>query len=251
MNANDIQNKEAYEGIKSAMLKEGVIPKEIIKYSEEMKEKERLKETQSKTNDIKNPIGETSNALEAFTKQYSNLSPILIPIKIIVKRADGTLKIIDLVLEYQINGNEGVLIKIGEEVISSITFSAGTAISSVIATKVALILSVIDEDFGVVVGFSIFSNGIILSNWLADQSKELVHFAYEYIYIPTQNTFIKLKNGFAYLLSGNWFNDFLIITSFGNPETKQILQYKLENNYGDEVDDMDNFEKDYRMLFGR
>ena len=160
-------------------------------------------------------------------------------------------EIIDLILEYQINGKDGMLIKIGEDIVASIVFSVGTIVSSVIATKIALALSAINKDLGVVIGFSIFSGGVIISNWLADTSKELVHFAYEYIYLPTKNTFVDLKNGLNYFLNGDWFQDFLKITSFHNPKSKKILEYKLIDKYGDEVDSMDNFEKDYRMLFDK
>lgn len=43
-NNNTIKNQEAYEGIREAMLQEGVIPKEAINYSEAMQDKKRLKE---------------------------------------------------------------------------------------------------------------------------------------------------------------------------------------------------------------
>ena len=43
MNANEIHNQEAYEGIKQVMLQEGVIPKEIIKRNEVFREKKKCK----------------------------------------------------------------------------------------------------------------------------------------------------------------------------------------------------------------
>ncbi|RDU58701.1 hypothetical protein, partial [Helicobacter sp. MIT 14-3879] len=77
-------------------------------------------------------------------------------------------------------------------------------------------------------------------------------FAYEHIYLPTKNTWKDLKNGFDYLLSGDWYKEFVRLTIFNNAENKKILEYELRNKYGDEqVDDMSNFEKDYRMLFGK
>lgn len=251
MNANEIHNQEAYEGIKQVMLQEGVIPKEVIKYSKEMQEKKRVEEKQKDIEEVAGYAGTAKNIIESMDKQYPTLKPIITPIKIIVKRVDGMFKVIDLILEYQINGDKGIIIKIAEEIIASVVFSAGTAISSIIAAKVALVLSAIDKEFGAVVGFFIFSGGVIISDWLANESKELVHFAYEYIYLPTKRKTKSLQNGFDYFLSGNWWNDFFRITLFSNDKNKQILQHELRNKYGDEVDNMDNFEKDYRMLLGR
>ncbi|RDU58725.1 hypothetical protein, partial [Helicobacter sp. MIT 14-3879] len=204
---NEIHNQEAYEGIKQVMLQEGVIPREMIRYSEEVKEKKRLEELKNKWGFVSSHTGTAKNIIESIDRQYPTLKPIITPIKIIIKRVDGMFEIIDLILEYQLNGEEGVLIKIGEEIIASIVFSAGAVISSIIATRVALVLSAIDKDFGIVVGFFVFSNGVIVSDWLANKSKKLVHFAYEHIYLPTKNTWKDLKNGFDYLLSGDWYKE--------------------------------------------
>lgn len=111
MNANENNNtvnQEVYDGVKEVMLQEGVIPKEIIKRNEVIREK---KEMQEKFKDILNPLSTTVKSLESTVKQYPALSPILTPIKIIVKKAGLPFEIIDLILEYQINGEEGVTLR--------------------------------------------------------------------------------------------------------------------------------------------
>lgn len=252
MNANEnkdsTQNQAVFEGIKEAMLKEGVIPREVIEYSKEMQEQRRLRETNQFFKDI---ISTGTNTIEAISKKYSALAPILTPIKIVIKKAGLPFEIIDLVLEYQINGDKGVIIKIGEKVIETIIFGAGISVAIAISTAIAGYFASMSIA-GAMVGFIVFAGIAGLSIWISSQSREILHFIYEYIYLPTKETFSNLQNGLDYFFSGNWYADFIRMMIFSNTEGNKILEDKLRDKYGDdEVDEMDSFEKDYRMLLGR
>ena len=252
MNANEnkdsTQNQAVFEGVKEAMLKEGVIPREVIEYSKEMQEQKRLQETNQFFKDI---ISTGTNTIEAISKKYSALAPILTPIKIVIKKAGLPFEIIDLVLEYQINGDKGVIIKIGEKVIETIVFGAGISVAIAISTAIAGYFASMSIA-GAMVGFVVFAGIAGLSIWISNQSREILHFIYEYIYLPTKETFSNLQNGLDYFFSGDWYADFIRMMIFSNTEGNKILEDKLRDKYGDdEVDEMDSFEKDYRMLLGR
>lgn len=252
MNANETSKQEVYNGIKDAMLKEGAIPKEIIKHEQENLESKRIQKQLNTT--IGEPAVQINNALQAITRKYPTIDPITTPIKIITKRIDRTFAIIDYVLEYQINGEEGVLVKIGEEVISNVVFAAGTSVSIVISSAVATFVSGLSgsPQLGAIVGFVIFSSGVIVSNWLGDRSKEVVHFIYEHVYLPTKSKVKSLQNGLDYLVGGNFSMDYLREFLFNNDMGRKYLEHELRNKYGDdEVDDMDEFEKNYRMRFNK
>lgn len=249
MNANETSKQEVYNGIKDAMLKEGAIPKEIIKHEQESIESKRI---QKQIQDAKEKVGDFTNYAEAPTQKYPAIAPITTPIKIITKRIDRTFTIIDYVLTYQINGEEGVLVKIGEEVISNVVFAAGTSVSIVISSAVATFVSGLSgsPQLGAIVGFVIFSGGVIVSNWLGDRSKEVVHFIYEHVYLPTKSKVKSLQNGLDYFVGGDFSRDYPRGFLFNN--FRGSLEHELENKYGyDEVDDMDEFEKNYRMHFNK
>lgn len=247
-NKDSMQNQAVFEGVKEAMLKEGVIPREVIEYSKEMQEQRRLRETNQFFKDI---ISTGTNTIEAISKKYSALAPILTPIKIVIKKAGLPFEIIDLVLEYQINGDKGVIIKIGEKVIETIIFGAGISVAIAISTAIAGYFASMSIA-GAMVGFIVFAGIAGLSIWISNQSREILHFIYEYIYLPTKETFSNLQNGLDYFFSGNWYADFIGMMIFSNTEGNKILENKLRDKYGDdEVDEMDSFEKDYRMLLGR
>lgn len=255
MNANEnkdsTQNQAVFEGVKEAMLKEGVIPREVIEYSEEIQEKKRLEKMQKDLENITSPISSINNTIEAISKKYSALAPILTPIKIVIKKAGLPFEIIDLVLEYQINGDKGVIIKIGEKVIETIVFGAGISVAIAISTAIAGYFASMSIA-GAMVGFVVFAGIAGLSIWISNQSREILHFIYEYIYLPTKETFSNLQNGLDYFFSGDWYADFIRMMIFSNTEGNKILEDKLRDKYGDdEVDEMDSFEKDYRMLLGR
>lgn len=242
------QNQEAYEGIKEVMLQNGVIPREIIKYSEEIQEKKRL---QDNFNNISTCINTATQTLESAIKKYSALAPILTPIKIIIKKAGLPFEIIDLTLEYQINGDKGIIIKIGEKVIETIIFGAGISVAMAISTAIAGYFASMSIA-GAMVGFVVFAGIAGLSIWISNQSREILHFIYEYIYLPTKETFSNLQNGLDYFFSVDWYANFIRMTIFSNAEGNKILEDELRYKYGDdEVDEMDSFEKDYRMLLGR
>lgn len=252
MTANETNKQEVYNGIKDAMLKEGAIPQEIIKREQESIEIKRIQKQLNTT--IGEPAGEINNALKALTQKYPTLTPITTPIKIIAKRIDRTFTIIDYVLEYQINGEEGVLVKIGEEVISNAVFAAGTSVSIVISSAVAAFVSGLSgsPQLGAIVGFVVFSGGVVVSNWLGDKSKEVVHFIYEYVYLPTKSKVKSLQNGLDYFVGGDFSRDYQREFLLNNDMGRKYLEYELRNRYGDdEVDDMDEFEKNYRMRFNK
>ena len=241
MTANETNKQEVYNGIKDAMLKEGAIPQEIIKREQESIEIKRIQKQLNTT--IGEPAGEINNALKALTQKYPTLTPITTPIKIIAKRIDRTFTIIDY-----------VLVKIGEEVISNAVFAAGTSASIVISSAVAAFVSGLSgsPQLGAIVGFVVFSGGVVVSNWLGDKSKEVVHFIYEYVYLPTKSKVKSLQNGLDYFVGGDFSRDYQREFLFNNDMGRKYLEYELRNRYGDdEVDDMDEFEKNYRMRFNK
>ncbi len=131
-------------------------------------------------------------------------------------------------------------------------FAAGTSVSIVISSAVATFVSGLSgsPQLGAIVGFVIFSGGVIVSNWLGDRSKEVVHFIYEHVYLPTKSKVKSLQNGLDYFVGGDFSRDYLIEFLFNN--FRGSLKHELENKYGyDEVDDMDEFEKNYRMRFNK
>lgn len=206
MNANENNNtinQEVYDGVKEVMLQEGVIPKEIIKRNEVIREK---KEMQEKFKDILNPLSTTVKSLESTVKQYPALSPILTPIKIIVKKAGLPFEIIDLILEYQINGEEGVIIKIGGKIIETIIFGAGTSIALAIAATVAgyfASMSIV----ATIVGFVVFAGIAGLTIWISNQSEILLRFIYENVYVRLKKEKERFLNFTDYIFSGQWYED--------------------------------------------
>lgn len=75
MNANENNNtinQEVYDGVKEVMLQEGVIPREVIKYSKEMQEEKRLEELKNKWGFASSITGTAKNIVESMDKQYPN-----------------------------------------------------------------------------------------------------------------------------------------------------------------------------------
>lgn len=61
-----------------------------------------------------------------------------------------------------------------------------------------------------------------------------------------------MQNGIDYFMNLDLIQYFIGFIMFNNDEGNKILEDKLRDKYGDdEVDEMDSFEKDYRMLLGR
>lgn len=230
MNASEkdsTQNQAVFEGIKETMLKEEVIPREIIKYSEEIQEKKRLEKMQKDLENITSPISSTDNIIESFSKQYPILSPVATPIKIIIKKAGLPFEIIDLVLEYQINGDKGIAIKIGEKVIETIIFGAGISVAMAISTAIAGYFASMSIA-GAMVRFVVFAGIAGLSIWISNQSRGILHFIYKYIYLPTKETFSNLQNGLDYFFSGDWYANFIRMTIFSNAESKKVFRIRIK-----------------------
>lgn len=206
MNANENNNtvnQEVYDGVKEVMLQEGVIPKEIIKRNEVIREK---KEMQEKFQFFKDGLSMGTNAIESIGKQYPILQPIITPIKIIVKKAGLPFEIIDLILEYQINGEEGVIIKIGGKIIETIIFGAGTSIALAIAATVAgyfASMSIV----ATIVGFVVFAGIAGLTIWISNQSEILLRFIYENVYVRLKKEKERFLNFTDYIFSGQWYED--------------------------------------------
>lgn len=210
MSANNTQNQEVYDRVKIAMLQDGAIPKEIIEHEQKSIEIKRMQQKQVQA--LEDQAGTIDNISQAFTQKYPSLEPIRTPIKIIVKRAEMLFTTIDYALTYQINGGEGVVVKIGEEVISNVVFAAGTSVSIAISSAVATFISGLsgNPQFGVVVGFFVFSGGVIASDWLGDKSKYVVNLFYEHIYLPIKNKARDLKNGLNYFINGGFKENFYL-----------------------------------------
>lgn len=206
MNANENNNtinQEVYDGVKEVMLQEGVIPREIVKYSKEMQEK---KELQEKFQFFKDGLSMGTNAIEAIGKQYPALSHILTPIKIIVKKAGLPFEIIDLILEYQINGDKGIIIKIGGKIIETIIFGVGTSIALAISAAVASYFASM-AIAGAIVGFIVFVSIIGFVIWLSNQSETLLRFIYENVYVRSKQIKERYLNFMDYIFSKKWYED--------------------------------------------
>lgn len=220
-----IQNKEAYNGIKEAMLQDGAIPKEIIEKDKAIQEQKEMQEKLKAFGDISS-VG--TNFIESFEKKYPNIKHITRPIKIIVKKAGLPFEIIDLVLEYQINGNDSVIVKIGGKVLETIILGAGfsiaTAIASLVATKFAL---------AGVVGFIIFAAMAVPIIWVASQSEDLFRFIYENVYIRAKKEKDRVLNCIDYIGSGKWYDDlrYSIIKATKN-KIKETIYLIIENPIG-------------------
>lgn len=135
--------------------------------------------------------------------------------------------------------------------IETIIFGVGISVVMAISTAIADYFASMSIA-GAMVGFVVFAGIAGLSIWISNQSREILHFIYEYIYLPTKETFSNLQNGLDYFFSRDWYANFIIMTIFSNTEGNKILEDELRDKYGDnEVDELDSFEKDYRMLLGR
>ena len=217
-----IQNKEAYDGIKEAMLQKGAIPKEVVEQDKAIQEE---KEIRKKFQGI---IDNVENSIEAIKKKYQNIKHITRPIKIIVKKAGFPFKVIDYVVEYQAKGSEEIIIKIGGEILGIITLGAGfsiaTAIASLIAAKFVL---------AGVVGFMVFTAIAVPIIWVANQSEDLFRFIYENIYIRAKKEKDRVSNFVDYIGSGKWCDDLRdnIIKATKN-KIKEKIYLIIENPIG-------------------
>ncbi|RDU58821.1 hypothetical protein, partial [Helicobacter sp. MIT 14-3879] len=213
---NPRQNQEAYEGIIGALLNNGM-PKEIADYDKKAKEaienKQRLQKYQEAFGETSSLLGNIKSGIDSLDKQLPILEPITMPIKILIKRADKLLQTLDYTIEYKINGTKGVIVKILSDSVENAVFSIGIGISVSlsIATVIAGYFLSIPLIATGIIAFFVFSTGVSITNlvstWIGDISKEALNFAYEHIYLPTKNTWKDLKNGFDYLLSGDWYKE--------------------------------------------
>lgn len=255
---NEAHNKEAYNGIVGALLSGGM-PKEVVEYDKMAKEAEqgqdRLKKQQEVFGKISNMSGNATSIMEDLDKRFIALKPITMSIKIITKRANNTFSVLDYTIEYQLNGAKGIIIKIIRNSMEQAVFSVGVSISVslAIATAIAGYFLSIPLIATSIIAFFIFSAGIIVSDlvstWVGDISQDMINFAYERIYIPAKKGIEMFQDGIDYFINKNLFDDFLRSILFSNDKGRQILEYKLREKYGDEVDEMDGIERNYRMLF--
>lgn len=164
---------------------------------------------------------------------------------------------LDYTIEYKLNGAKGVIVKIISNSMEQAVFSVGVGISVslAIATVIAGYFLSIPIIATGIVAFFVFFIGITASNlvstWVGNMSQDIINFAYEHIYILIKKGIERLQNGIDYFVSKDLFNDFLRLILFNNDKGRQILEYELRERYGDEVDEMDSIEKNYRMLFVR
>lgn len=220
-----IQNKEAYDGIKEAMLQKEAIPKEIIEKDKAIQEKKEMQEKLKVFGDMSS-VG--TNFIKSFEERYPNIKNITRPIKIIVKKAGLPFEIIDLVLEYQINGNEGVIIKIGGKVLETIILGAGISIATTIASLIAAKFALAG-----VVGFIVFTAIAVPIIWVANQSEVLFRFIYENVYIRAKQEKDRVSNCVDYIWSGKWYDDLRdnIIKATKN-KIKEKIYLIIENPIG-------------------
>lgn len=72
-NKDSTQNQAVFEGIKETMLKEGVIPLEIIKYSDEIQEKKRLQDIFDNISTFTDTTAQTlESAIKKIFRSYSH-----------------------------------------------------------------------------------------------------------------------------------------------------------------------------------
>ena len=264
MNANEnkdsMQNQEAYNGIVGALLNNGM-PKEIADYDkkakEVMQEREQLKKHQEIFEGISSGFGRFNSSVNNLEQRLPILKPITMPVTIITKRVGNMFSVLDYTIEYQLNGEKGVAIRIFKDSIENIAFSVGVgaSMSLAIATAIAGYFLSIPLIATGIAAFLVFSAGIAITNmvstWLADKSKELINFVCEYASSITRKK-DNMQNGIDYFMNLDLIQYFIRFIMFNNDEGNKILEDKLRDKYGDdEVDEMDSFEKDYRMLLGR
>ncbi|PZT47221.1 hypothetical protein B6S12_10250, partial [Helicobacter valdiviensis] len=129
-------------------------------------------------NNIQNIQGVTSfvnNALDIGSQTFKTLEPYLLPFKIIIKRADNTLSVIDGIIEYQKTGDGlKVIAKLATGFIVDTIFVVGTKIiiAQAISAFVAMAVYAGSITLGVLVGVVIITIGVAALWWISSGLKE-------------------------------------------------------------------------------
>ncbi|HEB7551239.1 TPA: hypothetical protein RZH73_001732, partial [Campylobacter coli] len=133
-------------------------------------------------------ISNTNDTISSFNK---NLEPYLLPFKIIIKRADNTLSVIDALIEYQ-KTKDGlkVIVKFGSEIIASQLFAIGTrmVVQAAISAFVAVAICTGSIIFGILAGVAIVAAGIAalwwinskIEDWLKESGISFIDFMREF-----------------------------------------------------------------------
>ncbi|MBT0816542.1 hypothetical protein, partial [Campylobacter lari] len=146
---------------------------------------------QNEIQDKKETIGYLNNMLDTAKQFNKDLEPYLLPFKIIIKRADNTLSVIDALIEYQ-KTKDGlkVSVKIGSEIIASQIFTIGIPIISTAAITTYSAIAIITSStlLGVLAAISIVGTSMIIlwwinskiEDWLKDSGISFIDFIREY-----------------------------------------------------------------------
>ncbi|ARJ55802.1 hypothetical protein [Campylobacter cuniculorum] len=118
---------------------------------------------------MKGATGFIDNTRDAISNFFKNLEPYLLPFKIIIKRANNTLSVIDALIEYQ-KTKDGlkVSVKIGSEIIASQLFKIGIPIISTAAITTFSVTAIYTSStlLGVLAAISIVGTGMIILWWI-------------------------------------------------------------------------------------
>ncbi len=175
VNENNL-SQEDIKGIEEAMLHQGVFSDEIDKI---------YKDFQAKIKLSKDILNTAQNNIFFVENQYPSIKIATKPITIIIKRTENTLEAIDLMLEYQINGQEEVIIKATGKLAGSIAFYIGATVSGSLAKATAALVARIYPPAAHFAAFFVFETGVIISNYIAEKFE-----SYVIEYLKTSNKFV-------------------------------------------------------------
>ena len=145
------------------------IGEKLLKEIEDANKTENTASQQDKIQTIKGATGASINLFDFAKQIFKNLEPYLLPFKIIIKRANNTLSVIDALIEYQ-KTKDGlkVSVKIGSEIIASQLFKIGIPIISTAAITTFSVTAIYTSStlLGVLAAISIVGTGMIILWWI-------------------------------------------------------------------------------------
>ncbi|AJD06383.1 hypothetical protein UPTC16712_0873 [Campylobacter lari RM16712] len=189
------QNKTLNETEKELqiLLKDAGVDKigeKLLKEVEDVNKTENTTSQQNKIQAFQGYTGTSKDTLDTIIQFKKDLEPYLLPFKIIIKRADNTLSVIDALIEYQ-KTKDGlkVSVKIGSEIIASQIFAIGIPIISTAAITTYSAIAITSSTLlGVLAAISIVGTGMIIlwwinskiEDWLKDSGISFIDFIREY-----------------------------------------------------------------------
>ncbi|WP_337195709.1 hypothetical protein [Campylobacter sp. B0100352/1] len=145
------------------------IGERLLKEIEDENKTEDTTSQQDKIQTMKGATGYLSDGTDALKQTFKKLEPYLLPFKIIIKRADNTLGVIDALIEYQKTGDGlKVIVKIGSETVASKLFIIGAkiAIQAAISAFVAIAIFTGSATLGILAGIAIVGTAMVALWWI-------------------------------------------------------------------------------------